>query len=147
MDCSLHSFHSEKTIISLVRCLVSSFRNIFSGIGISMRDEVGVCCFQKFMFTSHYIAISKTTHPLAQRQRSLCSTWKEDDRSSLFRLRVRLRCSFQAPFIASDPGCMRYHFQNWIKLECLKFCSGSFVICRVLLESTRGLIPAPPKHL
>ena len=47
----------------LDRCLVSSFRNVFFGIEISMRNEVGACCFRKFMFTSHYIVDSNTNVP------------------------------------------------------------------------------------
>jgi hypothetical protein len=129
-------------------CLVSSFRNIFFGIGISMRDEVGACCFRKFMFTSHYIANSNTDVPSSTEGEELVfSTLKEGDRSSLFRLRLRLCCSFQASFIALAPCCMRYHFENWTRPACPKFCSGSLVLCRILLESTQGRIPAPPKHL
>jgi hypothetical protein len=87
----------------LGRCLVSSFRHIFSGIGISMRDEVGAYCFRKFIFTSHYIANSNTNVLTRTQGEELVFTLKEGDRSSLSGLRVRLCCSFQALFFGPCP--------------------------------------------
>ncbi len=121
----------------LGRCLVSSFRNIFFGIGISMRDEVGACCSRN-SYSLHATSLNSNTNvPRSTDGEELVfSTLKQGDRSSLFQLRVSLCCFFQAPFIALVPGCMKYHFQNWIRLEYPKFCSGSLALCRIFLEST-----------